>query len=82
MSFSRLMMSVAVLAPVLAVATSPAAAAGRTAKCSSILAICLQRAEGHASICEDMYRSALANNQWQATEEPDGTKHPPVPCTK
>jgi hypothetical protein len=54
----------------------------RTSKCSSIYAVCLQRAEGHAAICEDMYRSAVSNGYWQATEEPDGTKHPAVPCTK
>lgn len=51
-------------------------------KCSSILAVCLQRAGGQAGICEDMYARALTQGQWQATEEPDGTKHAAVACTK
>ena len=65
---------------ILLVSTIPGHA--RTAKCSSIYAVCLQRAVGHAAICEDMYKTALANGQWQATEEPDGTKHSAVTCTK
>ena len=36
----------------------------------------------HAAICEDMYKMALSQGQWQATEEPDGTKHAAVPCAK
>lgn len=70
----------AAVGAILLVSTVPVQA--RTAKCSSIYAVCLQRAAGHAAICEDMYRTALANGQWQATEEPDGTKHPAVTCTK
>ena len=66
---------------ILLISTVPGYAA-RTAKCSSIYAVCLQRAQGQAAICEDMYRTALANGQWQATQEPDGTRHPAVPCTK
>lgn len=71
----------AVAGAILLFSTVPGQAA-RTAKCSSILAVCLQRAQGHAAICEDMYKTALASGQWQATEEPDGTKHPAVPCAK
>jgi hypothetical protein len=77
-----MILAAAAFGATLVVSTAPGIAAGKAAKCSSILAICLQRAEGHAAICEDMYQTALANGQWQATEEPDGTKHPAVVCTK
>lgn len=67
---------------ILLAATSSGLAQKKPTKCSSILAICQQRAEGQVAICEDMYRSALSNGYWQATQEPDGTKHPQVPCTR
>ena len=57
-------------------------AAKKDTKCSSIMAICQQRAEGQVAICDDMYRSALSNGYWQATQEPDGTKHPQIACSR
>ena len=80
--FPRMMTIAAATGVLLFAGVTPGLAQKKPAKCSSILAICLQRAEGHAAICEDMYKVALSNQQWQATEEPDGTKHPAVPCTR
>ena len=67
-----------------ALVTPPAGAQDgkRPIKCSSIMDICMKRAgDGHAGICDDMYSVAKNTGHWQATEEPDGTKHGPVPCT-
>ncbi|MFV0281775.1 MAG: hypothetical protein ACK5JM_13580 [Rhodoblastus sp.] len=50
--------------------------------CKAIYNICMKRAgAGHAAICEDMYRSARANGEWQETIDENGVKRPPVPCT-
>jgi hypothetical protein len=63
-------------------ATAPAFAQTRKTACSKIFDMCMKRAgDGHAAICEDMYESAKRTGAWQATQEPDGTRHPPVPCT-
>lgn len=77
---SRILTLAAASAIVLAGAV-PVSAAART-KCSSILAVCLQRAVGQAAICEEMYSLALSNGFWQKTQEVDGTEHPAIPCTK
>lgn len=62
-------------------ASAPAEAAGKTT-CKQIFDICMKRAgSGHAAICEDMYAQARRNGQWQATEDEQGHKYPPVPCT-
>jgi len=66
----------------LALANAPASAQERKTACSKIMDICMKRAgSGHAAICEDMYSTAKRTGAWPATQEPDGTKHAPVPCT-
>ncbi len=63
---------------------SPAGAqeARKKVSCDSIMALCMKRAgDGHAGICEDMLSQARNTGRWPATQEPDGKKHPPVPCT-
>ena len=67
---------------VLVASAAPGLAQRKPTKCSSILAVCLQRAPGQTGICDDMFQRAVAQGQWQATEEADGTKHAAVPCTK
>jgi hypothetical protein len=65
-----------------ALAGAPALAQGKKTTCAKIMDICMKRAgDGHAAICEEMYENARRTGEWQATVEPDGTKHPPVPCT-
>ena len=50
--------------------------------CSKIMDMCMKRAgDGAAGICEDMYSQAKNTGEWPATAEPDGTAHPPTPCT-
>ena len=82
MQFRNTTLAVAVFGAALIAGTTPSLAQKKNTKCSSILAVCMQRAQGHADICEDMYQSALANGYWQATTEPNGTQHPAIPCTK
>lgn len=54
----------------------------RQPACSEIMAMCMKRAgRTHAGICEDMFHHAKHNGYWQATVEPNGKKHPEVPCT-
>ncbi len=74
--------TIAAAAAVLVSSAVPSLAQRKPTKCSSILAVCLQRAPGQAGICDDMYQRAVIQGQWQATEEPDGTKHAAVPCAK
>lgn len=80
MTFSR---SLAIL--VLGLFAASGAAQAQEKKkpsCQSIFNICMKRAgSGHAAICEDMFRSAKANGQWQATVDEQGVHRPPVPCT-
>ena len=55
----------------------------KPAVCSKIMDICMRRAgDGHAGVCEDMYSQARNTGVWPATVEPDGTTHPPIPCTR
>ena len=50
--------------------------------CQSIMNICMKRAgSGHAGVCEDMFAQAKANHQWPETEDEQGVRRPPVPCT-
>jgi hypothetical protein len=61
---------------------APAGAQERKTACSKIMDMCMKRAgSGHAAICEDMYSTARKTGAWPATQEPDGTKHAPVPRT-
>ena len=63
-------------------AVSAIAQEARKTACAKIMDICMKRAgDGHAAICEEMYAEAKRTGVWQATAEPDGTRHPPVPCT-
>ena len=75
-------MMIAIVGATLLASAGPSLAQRKQTKCSSILAVCLQRAAGQAAICEDMFQRAVIQGQWQATEEPDGTKHAAVPCAK
>lgn len=81
MNLRNLTLALAASGTALILTATPSLAAKQT-KCSSILAICLQRAPGNEGICQSMYQTALAQGYWQATTEPNGTQHPAAPCTK
>ncbi|MDE2362611.1 MAG: hypothetical protein KGM42_08025 [Hyphomicrobiales bacterium] len=79
----RLSLAAFAAALALGFAWAPAAyAQKKRVACSKIMSTCMARAgDGHAAICEDMYARAKIQGYWQATEEPDGTKHAAIPCT-
>ena len=74
--------TIAAAGAILVSSVVPGLAQRKPAKCSSILAICMQRSGGQTTICEGMYSRAIASGQWEATQEPNGTPHPAVNCTK
>ncbi|HMN74382.1 MAG TPA: hypothetical protein PKA55_21165 [Rhodoblastus sp.] len=80
MTFSR---SLVLFALALSVAGGAAQAQEKKKpSCQSIFNICMKRAgSGHAAICQDMFASAKANGEWQATVDEQGVHRPPVPCT-
>ncbi len=82
MNFRKLTLAIAASGAALIAASTPSFAQKKPGKCSSILAVCMQRAQGHEDICQGMYQQALAQGYWQATSEPNGTQHPAVPCAK
>lgn len=82
MKFVAVALAGALFLPVLAPTAAGAQEGRKKVSCDSIMALCMKRAgDGHAGICEDMLSQARNTGRWPATQEPDGKKHPPVPCT-